>query len=329
MSEKQRFKKENNMAVTLINLKVFRKAQGHTQDALAQLAGVSTRTIQRLERGGEASFETAKSLASVLECKSYHELQGAPSANNQGEEKENGPDAITNKIKSLELDKGLPYSSDDIQRAAKAYKLIHRHPVAVFQETTRGNLADGDMSNLALTLLFLGFISTGLSFIMDLNPLQSMWLFSTLLTAVFFLPNLMVDSSLSDARCFAERIHAEKFKHLNEDDLIEKRDILKVTIGKAESGDVVALKDIAKRIYAGGMMLPKDKAKAIAVYRIAAEMGDRESAEFLLNHFKDEIGVNSTCRATGVDADQAAYESALKAKELGSVEGAKYLSRIA
>ena len=53
------------MAGTLVNPKEFRKAQGYTQDALAQLAGVSTRTIQRLERGEEASFETAKSLASL------------------------------------------------------------------------------------------------------------------------------------------------------------------------------------------------------------------------------------------------------------------------
>lgn len=329
MSENKRFKKENNMAVTLVNLKEFRKARGYTQDALAQLAGVSTRTIQRLERGEEASFETAKSLASVLECKSYHELQGAPSANHQSAEKENSSDAIISKIKSLDLDKGLPYSSDDIQRAAKAYKLIHRHPIAVFQETIRGNLAEGDMSNLALTIFFFGIITAVVSFIMELSPFQNMGVLSIVLIAVYFLPELMVDSALSDARHFAKRIHAEKFKHLSEDDLIEKRDILKVTIGKAESGDILALKELAERIYNGGMMLPKDRAKGIAAYRLAAEMGDRESAEFLLNHFKGEIGVSNTCRATGLDAVQAAYESALKAKELGSVEGEKHLSRIA
>jgi transcriptional regulator with XRE-family HTH domain len=45
----------------------LRIQRGWTQDQLANMAGVSVRTIQRLERGQPASLETAKALASVFE----------------------------------------------------------------------------------------------------------------------------------------------------------------------------------------------------------------------------------------------------------------------
>ncbi len=45
----------------------LRNRHGMSQESLAEAAGLSTRTIQRLERGGMASMETAMALASVFE----------------------------------------------------------------------------------------------------------------------------------------------------------------------------------------------------------------------------------------------------------------------
>ncbi len=46
------------------NLRIER---GWSQEELAEISGVSTRTIQRIERGGKASLESLKCLAAVFE----------------------------------------------------------------------------------------------------------------------------------------------------------------------------------------------------------------------------------------------------------------------
>jgi transcriptional regulator with XRE-family HTH domain len=48
-------------------IRKLRLQRGWTQDQLAEMAGVSVRTVQRLERGDAPSLETAKALASVFE----------------------------------------------------------------------------------------------------------------------------------------------------------------------------------------------------------------------------------------------------------------------
>lgn len=48
-------------------IRKLRLQRGWTQDQLAELCDVSTRTIQRLERGYQPGLETAKSLAAVFE----------------------------------------------------------------------------------------------------------------------------------------------------------------------------------------------------------------------------------------------------------------------
>ncbi|NVK21891.1 MAG: helix-turn-helix domain-containing protein [Kangiellaceae bacterium] len=48
-------------------VKKLRLQRGWSQEQLADISGLSTRTIQRLERGENASLETLKSLASVFE----------------------------------------------------------------------------------------------------------------------------------------------------------------------------------------------------------------------------------------------------------------------
>ena len=48
-------------------LRKFRLQQGLSQEQLSAMSGVSTRTIQRIERGAGASTETLKCLAAALE----------------------------------------------------------------------------------------------------------------------------------------------------------------------------------------------------------------------------------------------------------------------
>ncbi len=48
-------------------IKKLRLQKGWSQEQLADLSGLSARTIQRLERGENASLETLKSLAAVFE----------------------------------------------------------------------------------------------------------------------------------------------------------------------------------------------------------------------------------------------------------------------
>ncbi len=48
-------------------IKDLREKQGWSQDQLAELSGLSLRTVQRIEKDGKSSIETIKSLASVFE----------------------------------------------------------------------------------------------------------------------------------------------------------------------------------------------------------------------------------------------------------------------
>ncbi|WP_300555610.1 helix-turn-helix transcriptional regulator [Maricaulis sp.] len=50
------------------NLRALRLSRGWTQSHLADTAGLSLRTVQRVERDGNASSETVLSLAAVLDA---------------------------------------------------------------------------------------------------------------------------------------------------------------------------------------------------------------------------------------------------------------------
>lgn len=50
-----------------MNIQKLRLQRGWSQQQLAELSGLSTRTIQRIENGNPASTESLKSLASVFE----------------------------------------------------------------------------------------------------------------------------------------------------------------------------------------------------------------------------------------------------------------------
>ena len=54
----------------------LRLQKGWSQQQLADLSGLSVRTIQRMEQGQPASTESLKSLAAVFEI-DFHQLQGA------------------------------------------------------------------------------------------------------------------------------------------------------------------------------------------------------------------------------------------------------------
>ena len=51
-------------------VRTLRIQRGWSQDQLAQLSGLSVRTIQRIERGKTAGLESLKSLAAVFEVNS-------------------------------------------------------------------------------------------------------------------------------------------------------------------------------------------------------------------------------------------------------------------
>jgi len=51
-----------------MTLQSKRHNKGWTQEHLAQLSGISVRTIQRLENGAPAGAETLQSLAAAFEC---------------------------------------------------------------------------------------------------------------------------------------------------------------------------------------------------------------------------------------------------------------------
>ena len=50
-----------------IIVRKLRLQRGWTQDQLAEFAGISVRSVQRIERGADASLETLKGLAAVFE----------------------------------------------------------------------------------------------------------------------------------------------------------------------------------------------------------------------------------------------------------------------
>lgn len=50
-----------------MNLKSMRSTKGWSQEQMAEISGVSVRTIQRIEKGEAPSLETAKALAAAFE----------------------------------------------------------------------------------------------------------------------------------------------------------------------------------------------------------------------------------------------------------------------
>jgi transcriptional regulator with XRE-family HTH domain len=80
----------------------LRLQRGWSQQQLADLSGLSIRTIQRIENGQPASVETMKSLASVFEI-DFNQLQPEPAMNtteDQSTAKPSIAEQITSKYKA-------------------------------------------------------------------------------------------------------------------------------------------------------------------------------------------------------------------------------------
>ena len=65
------------MEVNIQTIKSFREQHGWTQQQLADAAGLSLRTVQRIEKQGNASTESVLSLCAVLEI-TIDELKKVP-----------------------------------------------------------------------------------------------------------------------------------------------------------------------------------------------------------------------------------------------------------
>lgn len=63
----------NNLNPDGARIKALRIQRGWTQEQLAEIAGVSTRTIQRAERANAAAFETLRAVAGAFEA-DFHQL---------------------------------------------------------------------------------------------------------------------------------------------------------------------------------------------------------------------------------------------------------------
>lgn len=61
--------------VSLPKLKAFRENMDWSQDMLSEYSGVSVRTIQRIESGGNTSIESARALSASLELSDYTVMQ--------------------------------------------------------------------------------------------------------------------------------------------------------------------------------------------------------------------------------------------------------------
>jgi len=61
-----------------LTIRKLRLQRGWTQDQLAEFAGLSVRSVQRIERGARPSLESLKSLAAVFEVDVSHLTEGDP-----------------------------------------------------------------------------------------------------------------------------------------------------------------------------------------------------------------------------------------------------------
>ena len=69
------------MKIDAHRLKTLRETRGWSQEHLATVAGISPRTVQRLEAGGEASRESRMALAAALGVEPAGLLESGAAAN--------------------------------------------------------------------------------------------------------------------------------------------------------------------------------------------------------------------------------------------------------
>ena len=71
-------KRKTTVKYFAIHLREKRLAKGWDQETVAHMAGLSVRTIQRIEAGSSCSLETLKSLSAAMDLKHFSELLPTP-----------------------------------------------------------------------------------------------------------------------------------------------------------------------------------------------------------------------------------------------------------
>ena len=85
--------------IKLSDIKKLRLERHWSQEQLAEMSGLSTRTIQRIERGATPSTETLKCIAAVLEV-DFQTLQETPDMHSQSQAEQDALDYVRD-IKSF------------------------------------------------------------------------------------------------------------------------------------------------------------------------------------------------------------------------------------
>lgn len=312
------------MAVILTHLKAQRIAKGFTQETLASAAGISTRTIQRIEKGEEVALETAKALSAALDCQSYHDLcSPCLKKTNSDDQHHADKSALLDAIKEMKLSERLPDDEGKFAECGEANEAIAGHWIFTWRNMFLGSAIGVIMS---LQLMILSSMVASITF-----GTESHWPgvigFLVTLFILVILPHLISTEALRKAQRLSHELNIDST--LSSEHILALYQSMKDKITRAESGDAESMYKVAFSLKNGGDMLPMNQKDALIVLGVAAEYGHREAAEALLYHFKNESeGLVAYCKLTGLDARQAAYEAAIKAKSLGSLEGAQYIAQI-
>ena len=96
-------------------LRKLRLQKGWSQEQVAELTGLSVRTVQRIERGGQPSLESAKALAAVfeVELKTFqtttgeHPMTNELPINTQASESDSTPEVTTEEKAAINYVKGI------------------------------------------------------------------------------------------------------------------------------------------------------------------------------------------------------------------------------
>jgi transcriptional regulator with XRE-family HTH domain len=109
----------------------LRLQRGWSQEQLAELSGLSVRTVQRVEQRHDASVETWKSLASVFEM-DFNELRGAPAMTSVPESSSVPDPCAVPQAQSAASPSAPPESVQQSRTREEQLALLHVHKLRRF-----------------------------------------------------------------------------------------------------------------------------------------------------------------------------------------------------